>query len=630
VERQINVMARRGPDGRHVYCHGPLGLGHALMRVTEEDSYGVQPLVDHAAGIALAADLRLDNRDELAQWLAIDEASLARLSDSALLLRAYKAWGEACVDRLLGDFAFAIWDGRAEKLLLGRDHMGARYVHYHRSANVFVFATEKKALWAVDGVPRRLHDHEIGRILIRDTGERSGETSFAEIRGLLPATVLTIALDGAESSRRYWQPHADPRHVGRDEAYYVETYRAVLKEAVSCRLRRNVRPSGMLLSGGFDSAAVAAFSADAMAAQKRKLLAAASVMPAVRDDVVNARKWVEACERHMPHLDVRYVTREGHDLLDGLDDYFMRVDDHPSFDYVANAATLASLADAGARVLMDGMGGDYTLNSRARGWLAEQLAGGHLWRFVSELLAYRRNRDSSFWTVIKQEVIKRLLPPEFVRRLRSRKGAVETGSRAPVSRELLDRAMALGLRPRYAAPQAHRGYYARQLAVLLMEQDKAGNGPHMRAAQYGLEYVQPFHDKRVVEFGLAIPSALQVRGGRNRYLARRALGALYPPELLVRPDGNDLRTPDIVEMAGRQQPQLFAEIARLERNDHLGRYVDFAKMRTMLTGALSDPAAPDSGWRVRASLRTLYMARFIAWVERDNRSGSAMPDGMSG
>jgi hypothetical protein len=227
-------------------------------------------------------------------------------------------------------------------------------------------------------------------------------------------------------------------------------------------------------------------------------------------------------------------------------------------------------------------------------------------------------------------VIKRLLPPGLVRWHASRKGAIETGPRAPVSREFLDRVLALGLRPRYAAPETRRGYYARQLAVLLLEQDKAGNGMHLLAAQYGIEYVQPFHDKRVVEFGLAIPPSLQVRGGRNRYLARRALGALYPPELLVRPDGNDLRTPDIVEMAGRQQPRLFAEIARLERNGRLGRYVDFGKMRNMLTGAWSDPAAPDSAWRVRASLRALYMARFIQWVERDNRPGSDAADGTSG
>jgi hypothetical protein len=98
----------------------------------------------------------------------------------------------------------------------------------------------------------------------------------------------------------------------------------------------------------------------------------------------------------------------------------------------------------------------------------------------------------------------------------------------------------------------------------------------------------------------------------------------------VSPDGNDLRTPDIVEIAGRQQRQMAAEIARLERNDRLGRYVDFGKMRNMLTGALSDPAAPDSAWRVRASLRTLYMARFIEWVERDNRPGSDAADGTYG
>ena len=91
----------------------------------------------------LVADLRLDNREELAAVFGMGAAELRVMPDSALLLRAYKRWGEACAEHLLGDFAFAIWDGRAKKLVLGRDHMGQRYVHLpSRQPDFFVFATE--------------------------------------------------------------------------------------------------------------------------------------------------------------------------------------------------------------------------------------------------------------------------------------------------------------------------------------------------------------------------------------------------------------------------------------------------------------------------------------------------------
>jgi asparagine synthase (glutamine-hydrolysing) len=133
LDRQINTMTRRGPDRRKTWCSGPVGLGHALMRVTHEDAFDDQPLVDRGAGLALVADLRLDNREELACALGIDAGSLRQLPDIALVMAAYKKWSDDCATHLLGDFAFAIWDARAGKLVLARDHMGARYIHYGSS-----------------------------------------------------------------------------------------------------------------------------------------------------------------------------------------------------------------------------------------------------------------------------------------------------------------------------------------------------------------------------------------------------------------------------------------------------------------------------------------------------------------
>src|ERR1700694_2926036 len=104
----------------------------------------------------MVADLRLDNREELGSDCGIGAAELRDVPDSALLLRAFRKWGDSCAEHLLGDFAFAIWDGRARKLLLGRDHMGQRYVHYHRAAGCFIFATDIKGLWAFSEVPRLL------------------------------------------------------------------------------------------------------------------------------------------------------------------------------------------------------------------------------------------------------------------------------------------------------------------------------------------------------------------------------------------------------------------------------------------------------------------------------------------
>ncbi len=115
LERMGNVLAHRGPDGRKSVVEGSIGLGHCLLRVNEEDRFERQPLIDREAELTLVADCRIDNREELANAFGLSAADIRDLPDSAFILAAYKKWGEDCPAHLLGDFAFAIWDGRAGK-----------------------------------------------------------------------------------------------------------------------------------------------------------------------------------------------------------------------------------------------------------------------------------------------------------------------------------------------------------------------------------------------------------------------------------------------------------------------------------------------------------------------------------
>src|SRR6185437_9548229 len=170
----------------------------------------------------------------------------------------------------VGDFVFVVWDAEARTLTVARDHMGQRHLFYHEGEGFFAFATEMKGLWALPG----------GSVGVLDAGGR-----FAW--------------------RRYWEPHADPAHEGRDEAYYIRTYREVLAEAVACRLRRAVYPGGLFMGGGFDTSAICALAGPVVGPQGRKFIAAASVMPEEnRNQTHTLRDWVEICRRDMPHLEV--------------------------------------------------------------------------------------------------------------------------------------------------------------------------------------------------------------------------------------------------------------------------------------------------------------------------------------
>jgi asparagine synthase (glutamine-hydrolysing) len=619
IERMATALAHRAPDRSATWLDGRIALGHGLMRITEEDRYEVQPLHDASAAMTLVADLRLDNRDALGAAFGLGSRDLRDLPDSALLLRAYQKWGEECVRHLLGDFVFALWDARQRKLVIGRDHLGQRSCYFHRGERTFAFASEIKALWTQPQVPRVLTEAGIARMLMHDMAPRRGATNYAGIEALTGGAIMIIDASGATAHRDYWEPRADPAHQGRDEAYYIEAYRSVLGEAVACRLRRTLAPAALLMSGGYDSSAIAALAGPVCIAQNRKLVAVCSAMPAdYRGTIRHARQWVEMCRRDMAHLDVRYVTRDGRGLFSDLELNFSQDGGGGAYHFV-NRALYAAAAAAGARVILDGYGGDQTLNPRGSAALARLLARGRLARFLHEFRCHRRMTENSIWQTMKGDVLALLLPALAQAWRRLKHGADPPWHDQPVNADFARRMIADGAieigRLRTAARRRIDVEAGMQRALA---RHAAAAKSTAAAAVHGLEPTQPFFDKRVVELALAIPPDLHVKNGRNRYLACRALADLYPPEFQTRGRRNDDLIPDFQRMVKTAEPEILAELARMERSGALKRYVDFAKIRQLLATRGADDH--NSGWEeeTQVAVAGFMTARFIEWFRGYN------------
>ncbi len=613
-DRLMRGLAHLGPD-RTASCHREsAALGTLLMRVTREDALDAQPL--QAADLSFVSDARIDNRAQVAQALSIAPATLAQMADSALVLSAYREWGADCVERLVGDFVFAAWHAETRTLVLARDHMGQRHVSYYAGPGFFAFATERRGLWALPYVPRHLSDETIARALMFgwNSGMKAGPAHG--IDALPGGTVLTLTAAGNITTRRYWEPRADPTHENRDEAYYVRAYAEVLGEAVACRLRRATAPAGLFMGGGFDSSAISGLAGPVMQQQRRKLIAVSSVMPEnYRGTIRHARKWVDMCRRHMPHLDVRYVTREGLNIFTGMERSFLATGSGHSPNRFANDAMFAEIAAAGARVVMDGHGGDYTLNPRDKKYLFRLLRAGRLHRFATEWRARRRFIGASHRQLFASAILPYLFPKATERRQRRSSGLSETGPTLPIAPELARQAIAQGAAPRGSDTTSKRDAILRTLR-------RQQNGPALAgsiaAAAHGLEFTQPFHDKRVVELALAIPEALYVKNGRERYLARLALKDVYPPEFQTRGSSNDDILPDFLAMAKSIEPQVLAEIDRMEKSGKLSKYFDFPRMRSMLTLRSIDQHASGNEYDTQQALLAFLIARYVEWFRAGN------------
>jgi asparagine synthase (glutamine-hydrolysing) len=614
LARQTTRLKHLGPDGISPWTDGPAGMAQLMMRITREDGFDAQPV--HEAECTLVADARLDNREALADELGIAAEALVEMPDSALLMRAWRRWGERTPEHLVGDFVFAVWDADARSLTLARDHMGQRHVFYHQGEGFFAFATEFKGLWALPDVPRELLEDRFVSALTFEIEPEVGATTFAGVRALPGGSIGVLDAHGRFAWRRYWEPHADPTHEGRDEAYYVETYRQVLAEAVACRLRRAVHPAGLFMGGGFDTSAICALAGPVVTPQGRKFIAASSVMP--QDDertTHQLRRWVEICRRDMPHLEVRYVTREGLDIFTRMEEGFGATEFAHSPNHYVTDALLEVIKAGGARIVMDGFGGDYTINPRFPNALARLLLRGKWSRFFAEFSAVKRRLRLDTRRMLIRYLLYPVLPISLTRaRSRLASGRRPFGPTMPLAKPVLKSPRRFRSSRRYSPVGDPR---KAMMWALRGQQNLPSVGYALSAASHGLEFTEPFHDKRVVELGLAIPEDLYLKEGKDRWLARTALADLYPPEFQDRLPGNDGFDPDFLVMATRVEPKVLAEIDRMERSGRLTQHFDFQRMRKMLTRRSRDG---DFGNQIatRQALLAFLRARYIEWFTGQN------------
>jgi len=261
-QAMIDTMACRGPDAEGRYLRSRVMLGHRRLAVIDVEG-GTQPMVyaDAAGEVALTYSGEAYNFGELRDELRRRGHTFRTASDTEVVLHGYLEWGEALVDRLNGMYAFAVWDGRTDTLLLVRDRMGIKPLYYQRIDDGILFGSEPKAIFA-SGLVDPVVDADGLRELCAFV-KTPGTTYYRGMRELRPGHLLRFDRDGA-TERRYWSLDAYEHTDDLDTT--IETVRDLLQDTVSRQLVSDV-PLCTLLSGGLDSSVITAFAQQSLRAQ---------------------------------------------------------------------------------------------------------------------------------------------------------------------------------------------------------------------------------------------------------------------------------------------------------------------------------------------------------------------------
>ncbi len=514
-------------------CH--LLLGHTRLSIIDLSPDGHQPMSTEDGRFTITYNGEIYNYLELRRELEGCGIGFSTRSDTEVLLRAYAHWGLSCLLRLVGMFAFAIYDREADEVVLARDFFGIKPLFYQAGANGITFASEIEAILDFPGTDRRVNRTRAIAFLDHGEVDAGSDTMVLGIHQVPPAHFVraSVAKGQLAQARQYWAPAAETRwRWGFDEA--KAELRRLLLESLRIHLRSDV-PLGVALSGGIDSASIACGIRAVAPGIDLKTFSFVA-----RGSSDSEEAWVDLANQ-AAGASAHKTISTGDELAEDVDRLIRRLGEpFASTSIYAQDRVFRLAARHGIKVMLEGQGAD-ELFAGYGGYVPQRLHTLLLrgrWLQAASLL-----RRASAWPGRSTRGILRGLAadaaPRLYRAARSRLRGSDGWLRREAGQAVSDRAQT---RLRVRGTDKVKEELAHSLVVsglptLLRHGDR-------NAMTYSIENRVPFLTREIAEFSLALPEQYLVDGdGRSKSVLREAMRGIAPDEILDRRDKIGFVTP---------------------------------------------------------------------------------------
>jgi asparagine synthase (glutamine-hydrolysing) len=624
VDQMVNSIFHRGPDGDSTWIDGMAGLGHLLLQTTPESAHEQQPLVHAGGRYALVADARIDNRDELASYFDF-RRPIREVPDSLFIMAAYEKWEDDCLDHLLGDFSFAVWDRHNKRLFCARDPVGVKPFYYvHLPGKLFAFAAEPKALFGLDPSFKRLNYTRVAEFLALPDQfvNEPTETSYEKILRLPAGHFLSVRKNGMEQSR-YWRIQPETLQLNSMDQY-VNAFKETFQRAVSSRQRASSSVASML-SGGLDSSSIVGM-ANHLSGRNQKIHTLSAVFPNVPEKYlpfIDERKYLHKVIG-LESVDPHYIEADRIDPFWGVE-HAVAAFDRPFLggNHAYHWRAFQWCGQEEVRVLLDGKDGDtvishgheymqhyasrrdweklsiaigsdgrlsedetaiWELFNRAGGWkslcaLAEQGDWGQFLKEVRSASNALNMKPSSVlggphapWTACLT------LPLKILRQRYSRKQEAQDASLNTV--DILNPALRDHLvESEKEEPGSDNPLSAHRTEVMRPQWQYVFELSNAMTEQFGVEERYPFFDKRLVELCVRLPGDMKRHEGWDRFVLRKAMEGIVPEEVRWREQKSTLR-PGYVTSFLHSGGKTRADKVILQDPSYVEEFVDLEKLRS--------------------------------------------------
>jgi asparagine synthase (glutamine-hydrolysing) len=526
------TIYHRGPDDEGYYVSGPVGLGFRRLSIIDLNT-GHQPICNEDGSVWIVFNGEIYNYRELRNYLQSKGHVFKTKTDTEVIVHLYEELGEACLGKLRGMFAFAIWDDRRKTLLLARDRVGIKPLYYYLSDNSVIFASEIKAILADPEVTPEVVPAMIDRFLTFYfvPGE---QTLFRNIYKLPPGAYMVIK-DGRAQTKLYWDLHFSPER--QTVAQAERTLLELLEESVRLHMIADV-PVGFLLSGGVDSTAMLDF-AVGKTDQKLSSFTLGFSEPGLADERPFAR--LAASQYGTEHYETTITAKEFADFLPQFAWYM----EEPVCEPQAVALYYVSkLAKRHVKVLISGEGGDEAFAGyqtyRGVVWLERLKSLMRPWNRPLSACLEKTNHMLGSARLRKYGPLLRLhFEDYYYSRTSNPFTFFNTHANELYSKEFMnstDKGYSLAPVIQYLANRGGGGKINKMLYVdtktslpddLLLKADK------MTMAN-SIELRVPFLDHKILEFAATLPENFKLRGFTTKFIAKQALRHRVPREILHR------------------------------------------------------------------------------------------------
>ena len=552
---RLDIVAHRGPDGRGFETYesqaGPIVLGHRRLAIIDISEAGAQPMTDVASESHVVFNGEIYNHIELRQELEAQGVVFTSVTDTEVLLRAYGMWGEDCLRRLRGMFAFVIWDAKRKQLFAARDRFGIKPLYWTQIGRAIAFGSEIKQLLRFPGSSTRMNTPRVHDFLENGITDHTDQTLFEgifQLRGGEAMIVLTGEGRPSAKIRRWYPVVAKDLQLSEDDA--ASRFRDLLSESVRLHLRSDV-PVGSCLSGGLDSSAIVCLMSSFMPAGT----SVNTVSACYSDKSVDEKPFMEAVVAHtgaQPH----YIFPRADDVFSKASDITWHQDEpFGSTSIFAQWCVFEEAHRIGVKVMLDGQGADEQLAGYHSGYpfhIARLFRQGRMIELLQTMFMRRRHHGVSLLHQAARSAVP-LLPEWLDRQLRRQRMALTQhewlssdflmakGNPQGVMRSATE-PLSISL-PHDLKSLCLAMTFASNLQMLLHWEDR-------NSMAHSIEARVPFLDHPLVEFSLALGNEHKIVNADTKRVLRHAMKAILPPSVCNRRDKLGFATPEEIWFRG--------------------------------------------------------------------------------